>query len=58
MVGLNDSSEINGGKILIKLRDKVVLEGEEVEDDALLVDDVEKVAIVVKIEVDEEKVVE
>ena len=43
-----DSSEINDGKLLIELRDEVVVEaeGEEVEDDVLLVDEVIEVTIV------------
>ena len=55
MVGVNDSREINDGKLLIKLRDEVVVEteGEEVED-VLLVDEVEEV---VEAEVDEDEVV-
>ena len=55
LVGVNDSRKINDGKLLIELRDEVVLEaeGEEVED-VLLVDEVEEV---VEAEVDEDEVV-
>ena len=55
LVGVNDSSEINDGKLLIKLRDEVVVEAEdgEVENDAMLVDEVEEVVIVVEVELDE-----
>ena len=55
LVGVNDSREINDGKLLIKLRDEVVVEteGEEVED-VLLVDEVEEV---VEAEVDKDEVV-
>ena len=56
MIGENDSSEINDGKLLIKLRDEVVVEAEdgEVENDAMLVDEVGEVVIVVEVELDEE----
>ena len=40
LVGVNDSREINDGKLLIELRDKVVVEAESEEvEDVLLVDD-------------------
>ena len=56
LIGVNDSSEINDGKLLIKLRDDVVVEtGDgEVENDAMLVDEVEEVVRVVEVELDEE----
>ena len=56
LIGENDSSEINDGKLLIKLRDEVVVEAEdgEVENDAMLVDKVGEVVIVVEVELDEE----
>ena len=51
LIGENDSSEINDGKLLIKLRDEVVVEAGdgEVENDAMLVDEVGEVVIVVKL---------
>ena len=56
LIGENDSSEINDGKLLIKLRDEVLVEAgdEEVENDAMLVDEIGEVVIVVEIELDEE----
>ena len=56
LIGENDSSEINDGKLLIKLRDEVVVEAGdgEVENDAMLVDEVGEVIIVVEVELDEE----
>ena len=56
LIGKNDSSEINDGKLLIKLRDEVVVEAGdgEVENDAMLVDEVGEVVIVVEVELDEE----
>ena len=56
LIGENDSSEINDGKLLIKLRDEVVVEAGdgEVENDAMLVDEVGEVVIVVEVELDEE----
>ena len=55
LVGVNDSREINDGKLLIKLRDEVVVEAESKEvEDVLLVDEVEEV---VEAEVDENEVV-
>ena len=56
LIGENDSSEINDGKLLIKLRDEVVVEAGdgEVENDAMLVDEVGVVVIVVVVELDEE----
>ena len=55
MVGVNDSKEIDEGKLLIELRDEVVLEAESEEfEDVLLVDEVEEV---VEAEVDEDEVV-
>ena len=57
LIGKNDSSEINDGKLLIKLRDEVfVVEARdgEVENDAMLVDEVGEVVIVVEVELDEE----
>ena len=44
LVGVNVSNEINDRNLLIELRDEVVVEaeGEEVEDDVLLVDEVKK----------------
>ena len=55
LVGVNDSREINDGKLLLAPRDDVVVEAksEEVED-VLLVDEVEEV---VEAEVDEDEVV-
>ena len=55
LIGKNDSSEINDGKLLIKLRDEVVVEAGdgEVENDAMLVDEVGEVVIVVEVELDE-----
>ena len=55
LVGVNDSREINDGKLLIELRDEVVVkaESEEVKN-VLLVDEVEEV---VEAEVDEDEVV-
>ena len=57
LIGKNDSSEINDGKLLIKLRDEVVVveagDG-EVENDVMLVDEVGEVVIVVEVELDEE----
>ena len=52
LVGVNDSREINDGKLLIELRDEVVVkaESEEVKD-VLLVDEV------VEAEIDEDEVV-
>ena len=55
LVGVNDSREINDGKLLIELRDEVVVEAESEEvEDVLFVDEVEKV---VEAEVDEDGVV-
>ena len=55
LVGANDSREINDGKLLIELRDEVVLEAEDEEvEDVLLVD---KVGEVVEAKVDENEVV-
>ena len=56
MIGVNDSSEINDGKLLIKLRDEVVVEAgdREVENDAMLVNEVGEVVIVFEVELDEE----
>ena len=56
LVGENASSEINDGKLLIKLRNEVVVEAGdgEVENDAILVDEVGEVVIVVEVELDEE----
>ena len=57
LIGKNDSSEINDGKLLIKLRDEVVVveaRDGEVENDAMLVDEVGEVVIVVEVELDEE----
>ena len=57
LIGVNDSSEINDGKLLIKLRDEVVVEAGDgkVENNAMLVDEVGEVVIVVEVELDEEK---
>ena len=56
LIGKNDSSEINDGKLLIELRDEVVVEAGdgEVENDAMFVDEVGEVVIVVEVELDEE----
>ena len=55
LVGVNDSREINDGKVLIELRDEVVVEAESEEvEDVLLVDEVEEV---VEAEFDEDEVV-
>ena len=57
LIGKNDSSEINDGKLLIKLRDEVVVveaRDGEVENNAILVDEVGEVVIVVEVELDEE----
>ena len=55
LVGVNDSREINDRKLLIELRDEMVVEAEsEKIEDVLLVDEVEKV---VEAEVDEDEVV-
>ena len=52
LVGVNDFREINDGKLLIELRDEVVVEAESEEvEDVLLVDEVEEV---VEAEVDED----
>ena len=55
LVGVNDSREINDGKLLIELRGEVVVEAESEEvEDVLLVDEVEEV---IESEVDEDEVV-
>ena len=59
LVGVNESSEINDGKLFFELRDEVVVgaKSEEVEDNVFLIDEVE-VVIVAEIEVDGDEIVE